>query len=261
MKKNLFVLVSLLLFLSACASAPQNSNRSPNAANDLTVSAAVSLKEAFTEIGQLYTAQTGEKVNFNFGASGALEKQIESGAPADVFASAGEQQMDQLNERSLVDKDSRRDFARNTLQLIVPADSKLKLGSFSDLTKPDVKKIAAGDPKSVPAGQYANEVFRNLNIQQALQPKLVMAEDVRQVLDYVSRGEADAGVVYATDALSAGDKIKVIAAAPNGSHSPILYPIAAVHDTKQKAAAQKFIDLVMSKEGQDILVKHGFAER
>jgi molybdate transport system substrate-binding protein len=227
------------------------------AANGLTVSAAVSLKDAFNEIADLYDKRYDSKIHFNYGASGALQKQIESGAPADVFASAGAKQMDQLAAKDLIVADSRKDFARNSLVLIVPATG-TDLSSFADLASPLVKKVAVGNPKTVPAGQYTEQALNKLKLLPAIQPKLIFAEDVRQVLDYVVRDEVDAGVVYSSDALTARDKIKVVTRAPDDSHDPILYPIAIVKDSKQPEAARKFIDLVLSSEGEAILVKHGF---
>jgi molybdate transport system substrate-binding protein len=253
--RALIILIALLL--AGC----QQRINSPDSsvAGDLTVSAAVSLKEAFSEIGELYEAKTGQKVDFNFGASGALQKQIETGAPVDVFASAGEQQMDQLGEKGLIDAATRRDFTRNTLVLIVPADSRLKIKNLEDLYDPRVRKIAVGNPKTVPAGQYAQEVLPSSGVLDLITPKKIFAEDVRQVLDYVARGEVDAGIVYATDIAKTNDKVKVVENIPGNLHSPILYPIAIVKDSKQKTAAQAFLDIVISAEGQAVLQKYGFA--
>lgn len=247
------ILALLLLSILSCrANGPSSST-----ANELTVSAAVSLKDAFNEIADLNEKRNGTKTHFNYGASGALQKQIESGAPADVFASAGAKQMDDLAAKGFIIPDARKDFARNSLVLIVPTKS-AGVSSFGDLANPAVKKVAVGNPKTVPAGQYTEQTFNRLKLLPQIQPKLIFAEDVRQVLDYVVRDEVEAGVVYASDALSAGDKIKVVARAPDDSHDLILYPIAIVKDSKQQEAARKFIDLVLSSEGQAILVKHGF---
>ena len=250
------IFLSLGLVLLGCGSkGPPLSG--PSSTNDLTVSAAVSLKEAFNEIAQLNDTRTGTKTNFNYGASGALQKQIESGAPADVFASAGAKQMDELVAKGLIVPATRMDFARNSLVLIVPPNGPA-ISSFSDLTSAAVKKVAVGNPKTVPAGQYTDQTLNRLKLLPQIQSKLVFAEDVRQVLDYVVRDEVETGVVYSSDALSAGDKIKVVARAPDDSHDPILYPIAVVKESKQQESAQKFIDLVLSSEGQSILAKHGF---
>lgn len=242
-------LLALLLFLPAC--------REDTSANEIIVSAAASLKEAFNEIAQLNEQRNNVKVHFNFGASGALQRQIEAGAPVDVYASAGAQQMDQLATKELIVSASRTDFARNMLVLVEPANSSA-IASFNDLTKPEVKKIAVGNPKTVPAGQYTAQALNKLHLLPAIQAKLIYAEDVRQVLDYVVRGEVDAGIVYSSDVLSAGAKVKEVVRAPEDSHDPILYPIAILKDSKRKDAARKFIDLVLSSEGQKILAKYGF---
>ena len=249
------ILTLLLVLIPGCRSRGPSPSGAP--ANELTVSAAVSLKDAFNEIAELYEKRTGTKIHFNYGASGALQKQIESGAPADIFASAGAKQMDELASRNLIVPDTRTDFAGNSLVLIIPAKG-LTLSSFSDLSNPSVKKVAVANPKTVPAGQYTEQTLHNLKLLPQLQSKLIFAEDVRQVLDYVAREEVDAGVVYSSDAFSAGSKVKVVALAPNNSHDPIRYPIALVRDSQQKEAARKFIDLVLSTEGQAALVKHGF---
>lgn len=247
--------LSLTAILSCRSNVPAPAGSAT--ANELTISAAVSLKDAFNEIADLNEKRTGTKIHFNYGASGALQKQIESGAPADAFASAGARQMADLAAKGLIIPDTRKDFAGNSLVLIVPAKS-AGISSFSDLANPAVKKVSVGNPKTVPAGQYTEQTFNKLKLLPQIQPKLIFAEDVRQVLDYVVRDEVEAGVVYSSDALSAGDKVKVAARAADDSHDPILYPIAIVKDSKQQEAARKFIDLVLSSEGQAILVKHGF---
>lgn len=242
-------LLTLLLFLPAC--------HEGTAANEIIVSAAVSLKDGLNEIAQLNEQRNNVKVHFNFGASGALQKQIESGAPVDVFASAGAKQMDQLAAKELIVSSSRTDFARNVLVLIEPPNSSA-IASFADLSKPEIKKIAVGNFKTVPAGQYTEQTLNKLQLLPGIRSKLISAEDVRQVLDYVVRGEVDAGIVYSSDVLSAGAKVKEVVRAPEDSHDPVRYPIAIVKDSKHKDAAQKFIELVLSPDGQKILAKYGF---
>jgi molybdate transport system substrate-binding protein len=251
MKKLILFLFALCLF-AGCGRDDSKSTA------PVTVSAAVSLKDAFNEIGRLYRTKTGREVTFNFGSSGALQKQIETGAPADVFAGAGETQMDTLAEKNLIDANSRRDFAGNELVLVVPNDSKIELQDFQGLGGDTIRTIAVGNPKTVPVGQYTDQLFDKLNLKEKLQSKLVLGEDVRQVLEYVSRGETDAGIVYATDAQIAGDKVRVAATASAALHSPIRYPIAIVSDSRQKKPAQDLVDLVLSDEGQKILLKYGF---
>ena len=226
---------------------------------EIIVSAAASLKNAFEELAPIYEKQTGVKPAFNFAASGVLQQQIESGAPADVFASAAQKQMGDLQARGLIDVATRKDFTGNSLVLIIPADSKLKISAFADLARPEFARIAIGNPKTVPAGQYAEESLKNLNLWDKLQPRFIMAENVRQVLDYVSRGEVDAGLVYSSDAAVAGNKISIVSQAPKRTHQEIIYPVAVVKDSKNSDAAKKFVDLLLGDTGKKILAKYGFA--
>ena len=253
------LLCALLIFVSiACRN--NTIDQTPDTgrdADEIMVSAAVSLKDAFQEIGRLYETRSRRKVAFNFGASGALQKQIEAGAPSDVFASAGSRQMDELVARNLIEIASRRDFARNSLVLIVPHDSQSNITAFDGLAA--AERIAIGNPRTVPAGQYTEQLLKNTNLWPRLEAKFVLAEDVRQVLDYVARVEADAGIIYRTDARIGADRVRMVATAEEGSHDPILYPIAVIKESSQKNAAQEFINLVLSAEGRSILARHGFA--
>lgn len=246
----------LMLLMSVSLSA--NSGPSTPRPEEILVSAAPSLKNVFTEIGTLFEKQSGTRVRFNFAASGLLQKQIEAGAPVDVYASASEKQMEALQARGLILNNTRRDFAGNSLILIVPVKSKLRLRAFNDISRAEVSRLAIGNPKTVPAGQYAREALIHLKLWDKLQPRCVLAENVRQVMDYVVRGEVDAGLVYASDASVASNKISIIAQAPEGSHSSIVYPIAVVRDSKAQTNSRRFIDLTLSKTGQAILKKHGF---
>lgn len=251
-----FVLLILALAIGFSSCGPRNNSGGEN--KTIVVSAAVSVENAFAEIAKIYTARTGARVNFSFGASGNLEKQIEAGAPVDVFASAGEKEMDQLQARSLVEPGTRADFAGNALVLVVPAGSKLRLDSFQDLAGRQVKRIAMGNPKTVPAGFYARQALQDLHLWPALEPRLIFSEDVRQALDYVMRGEVDAGIVYATDVAIAGGKVRQVAESPAGTYGPIRYPIAAIKGCAHPAAANQFIKLVLSPEGQKVLASYGF---
>jgi molybdate transport system substrate-binding protein len=245
----------LLIIAGASAFSPIVSAQSKG---EILVSAAISLKNAFEELGALYEKQTGILVRFNMGASGLLQKQIESGAPVDVFASAADKQMDALQSQGLILQETRRNFAKNSLVLITPQDSKLRLRSFSDLSRSGLEKLAIGNPKTVPAGQYAEEALRNLKLWDNLQSRLIYGENVRQVMDYVARGEVDAGLVYSSDLSIAREGISIVAQAPKGSHASIKYPIAVVQGTANRQAARRFIDLALSSAGQSILKKHGF---
>jgi molybdate transport system substrate-binding protein len=224
---------------------------------DMTVSAAISLKNAFEEIGKLYESRDNVKVLLNFGASGDLAKQIEGGAPVDVFASAAQKDMDMLEGNGLLSQGTRVNFAGNSVVLIVP-EKGTPLKGFEDLNAAAVKKIAVGNPKTVPAGRYAAEVLDYYKLAGVIKDKLVFTENVRQALDYVARGEVDAGIVYATDAAVSARDVKLISTAPEASHKPVIYPIAVVKGTKSETSAKAFISLVLSPEGQKILQKFGF---
>ncbi len=250
LRRLCFITVFLCLAVPLIAFA-----RSPK---DITVSAAISLKNAFEEMGRLYEPKYGTKYVFNFGASGDLLKQIAGGAPVDVFASAAQKDMDDAERRGLIVPGTRADFAANGVVLIAPAGAKSSLKSFEGLRAAEIKKIAVGNPKSVPVGRYAEEVFSFYQMLPSIKNKFIYAENVRQVLDYVVRDEVDAGVVYATDAAARSKEIKIIATAPEASHKPVVYPIAVVKGTKSEADARAFIALVLSPEGKKILQKYGF---
>jgi molybdate transport system substrate-binding protein len=250
-------LAAILLLLTIPAMTAANCFAAKNG-EEILVSAAISLKDAFEEIGKVFETQTGIRVRFNLGPSGLLQRQIEAGAPVDVFASAGEKQMDELQSKGLIIGETRRNLAGNALALVIPNGSKIPLHSFENLIRPDVTRVAIGNPKTVPAGQYAQQTLKNLHVWDNLESRLVLAENVRQVLDYIERGEVDAGIVYASDLAGAHGKVDVAAYAPEGSHSPILYPIAVVKEAGNKNGAQRFIDLTLSIAGQAVLKKHGF---
>ena len=224
---------------------------------DLTVSAAISLKDALDEIARLYHIENpGVVIHLNLGASGTLQQQIEQGAPVDIFISASPAQMDGLVSHNLVLSDTRKDLVRNTVVLIAPKD-RAGVRNFQDLAGSSVKVIAIGDPRSVPAGKYAQEVLAHFGLFDALKPKFVFAKDVRQVLTYVETGNADAGIVYATDA-RASTRVSVVATAPEDSHAPVVYPVAVVAGSKNAQAARKLIDFLLGPGCADVFRKLGF---
>ena len=180
-------------------------------AQEMTLSVAVSLKEAVEDLGKSFAAaRPGVILRYNFGASGTLQKQIEAGAPIDLFLSAAVSQMDDLEKKSLIVAGSRRAFARNVLTVIMPGDSKVDIAKATDLLDRRVSRIVIGNPKTVPAGQYAEECLRTLGLWERLLPKLVFSENVRQALDYVARGEVDAGFVYTTDLAARAAGVPVV---------------------------------------------------
>jgi molybdate transport system substrate-binding protein len=229
----------------------------PPDAQTVSVSAAISLKESMQEIARQYHADTGQDVKLNFGASGTLAAQIKQGAPVDLFISAARDQVAALVAAGIADGDTSRNIAGNRLVLIVPKDSTNLPSKFEDLTDARFAHIVIGEPKIVPAGHYAMETFKNLGIDQKISQKLVMGQDVRQVLAYVVRGDADAGVVYATDAAAAGGSVKLAATADDSSHDPIVYP-AVVINAGNRQAAQEFLTFLTSPKAQAILGAHGF---
>ena len=227
------------------------------AAADLTVSAAASLTNAFRELGTAFEAQNpGTRVAFNFAASGALLQQIAKGAPVDVFASADQETMDEAQKQALIDPASRIDFVRNTLVVIAPTDSKLVATSLADLRSERFAKIAIGQPASVPVGRYTKSVLEQAGLWTVVEPKMIGAQSVRQALDYVARGEVDAGFVYATDAAIMTDRVRVLFAAP--TPAPILYPIATLKGSTDAAAAKKFVQFIASPASQGVLARYGF---
>lgn len=242
------LLTAALLLTSAAASTAE-----------LTVSAASSLTNAFREIAQGYERQyPGSQVALNFGASGALLQQIAKGAPADVFASADEETMDRAQQQNLVRAADRHDFVRNTLVVIVPADATVPLKRLDDLRQPGVQRVAIGNPASVPAGRYTRLALEAAGLAPALAAKTVNTQSVRQSLDYVARGEVDAGFVYATDAALMKDKVKVAFAVP--LDVPISYPIARVAGTAHAAEAARFVAYVLSPAAQAVLARFGFRQ-
>jgi molybdate transport system substrate-binding protein len=223
----------------------------------LTVSVAASLQDAMQRLGPAFEqAHPGTKVSFNFGGSGTLEQQIVHGAPADVFLSAASKQMDDLAAKGLILNDTRRDLLRNQVVLIAGPDHP-GLHSFADLAQPVVKLIALGDPGTVPAGEYGRQVLESLGLWQAIQGKLVLAKDVRQVLTYVETGNADAGIVYATDARLSG-KVRVVATAPKSSHAPVVYPVAVLKDSRNTAAARTFVHFLEGERARQVFANLGF---
>ena len=222
----------------------------------LTLSVAASLTETIGEIETQYRQDHAE-IDFrnNFDGSGTLAREIEQGAPVDVFLSAAAGPMDELQAKGLIEAGTRHDLLRNTLVLIAPRGSGLQ--GFAGLTDKSVRQIALGDPGSVPAGQYGKETLTALKLYERVKGKIVLAKDVRQVLTYVETGNADAGLVYATDAQNDA-RVRIVATAPEETHEPIVYPVAVVGAGRESGAAQQFVEYLKSPAAAAIFVKHGF---
>jgi molybdate transport system substrate-binding protein len=228
-------------------------------AQDMTLSVAVSLKDVTEELGRTFmAAHPGVTLRYNFGASGDLQKQIEAGAPIDVFLSAAQRQMNELEKQGLIVAASRRAFARNLLTVIKPSDSKVDIARAADLLEARVGRVAIGNPRTVPAGQYAEESLRALGLWERLQPKLVFAENVRQVLDYVARGEVEAGFVYTTDAATRAQGVKETFRPSEDSYRPVVYPGAVVTASRQPTLGRAFLDLLGGAQGRAVLTRFGF---
>lgn len=224
---------------------------------DLTISAAASLKESMADVETLFEEKyPNVKLTFNFGSSGSLQQQIEQGAPADVFISAGQSQMKALKDASLMVDDTCKDLVKNQLVLVGPSNTSIT--SLNDLTKDSVSKIAVGEPSSVPAGKYADEVLKNSKIYDSVSSKLVFAKDVKEVLAWSASGNADVGFVYLSDAKSS-DSTKIIETISDDLHSPITYPIGVIKSTTHLDDAKAFVDFLYTDSAKSVFEKYGYS--
>ncbi len=267
MKKLLFISILIAIVVVSVGSCSagwfdflggDSSNADLNG-QEVNLAAAASLKNAFDEklIPMFEEKYPGVKVTPTYASSGDLQTQIENGLEADVFMSAANKQMNALADEGLVDNETNLQFLENKVVLIVPADSDSNISSFDDLK--DVKgNIAIGDPESVPAGQYAQEVLNNTGLWDTVEPKLSLGTDVTAVLNQVAQGSADCGIVYATDAKSTDD-VKVVCEAPEDAlKTPVIYPVAALKNSTDSDATQAFLDFLQTQEAKDVFVEYGF---
>lgn len=259
--KNIATILTLSLITSlgivGCNSSDtKNKESESQEAVELNISAAASLKEAMAKIEEEYK-KVNENVTLvvNYGASGSLQQQIEQGAPCDVFISAGQKQMKALDEAGLLLDGTYKDLLENDLVLIAPKDS--DVSNLDDLITNKVKHIAVGEPSSVPAGKYADEVLTNLDLKDKITDKLVFAKDVKEVLAWTQSGNAEVGFVYYSDTINS-DSIKIVETTPSTSHSAIIYPIAVIKESKKPEAAKEFEDFLLSTDGQAILKDFGY---
>ncbi|WNR46208.1 molybdate ABC transporter substrate-binding protein [Paenibacillus roseipurpureus] len=246
-----FVLAALVI--TGCAKAETSAEKI-----ELTISAAASLTDALKEIQTNYENKNKSiKINFNFGASGALQQQIEQGAPADLFFSAATKNMKALVDKQLIDSAQQKNLLVNELVAVVPADGKVSVQKAEDLNNDAIKHLAVGEPQTVPAGSYAKEALTNVKLWDTLQAKIVQGKDVRQVLTYVESGNAEAGFVYKTDALTS-KSVKVAFSVDPKTYTPIQYPAGIVKATKHSKETLDFFTYLQSKDAQDVFVKYGF---
>ncbi|NLB54515.1 MAG: molybdate ABC transporter substrate-binding protein [Lentisphaerae bacterium] len=261
----LFVAVFSVSVLAGCGGETQETENTPNEnaqqselSGELLISAAASMKESMAEVETMFNeANPDVELTFNFGSSGSLQQQIEQGAPADVFVSAGKKQMQALVDKDLIAEGTYEEILQNEVVLIVPAD-KTDITTFDDLTTDKVVKLALGEFNSVPVGQYSKEILDSLELSAAVADKSVYAKDVKEVLSWVSTGNADAGMVYATDAKTVADKVKVVVTAPADAYSPAVYPVGIVKATENRELADAFIDFIKTDDVKDVFVKYGF---
>ena len=264
-KKNvLFTLITLMLsiLIIGCGTQKDGTTTEVTATKaaepsvELNISAAASLKEAMGEIQTEYQkVKPNITLTVNFGSSGSLQQQIEQGAPCDLFISAGQSQMKALDEKSLLLENTKKDLVKNDLVLVGPKDT--NISGLSDLSTDKVKKIAVGEPKSVPAGKYADEVLQNLGIKDAISSKLVFAKDVKEVLAWSTSGNTEVGFVYKSDALSS-NSAKIIETVPEDKHSPIKYPVGVIKASKNPDEAKAFEDFLFTDTCKKIFEKYGY---
>lgn len=252
LRKEQFVLLFLVPLLNLLSGGCCHNSR-----RELIVSAAMSLRDCFEEIGRFFEKDhKGVKVLFNFGPAGALRMQIEAGASTDVFASAGKKDMDLLAKRGLILESTRHEFAENVAVLIAPISSPIK--SFMDLKKQTIKRFSMTNPQISPIGQYAMETLVKQGIWDELKGKIVYADNVKQVIDYVARKEVDAGIVFKTDAILRSKEVKIVAEAPPKTYTRPLYSIAVLKNAEEPQLGKEFISIVLSTRGQELLKKYGF---
>lgn len=259
--QTLGLVAALLLTAPLISSCGQSQTAAPESERarpvSLTISAASSLKDVMEEIKGLYTDENPHvTITNNFGSSGSLQQQIEQGAPADLFFSAATKQMDALQEKGLIAEDTYTRLLENKVALVVPKDSEL-VKDFTDLTKDDVRQIALGEPKSVPVGQYSQEVLAALGLQDSVKGKSVYGKDAKEVLTWVATGNADAGMVYLTDAKASKD-VKVVAMAPDSTHTPVVYPAAVIKGSTNAEAAKAFLAFLSGGKAKAVFEKYGF---
>src|ERR1700734_41183 len=251
------LVTSLLAFLIAALVGISTRRTAAQTTNEVTVSAAISLKDSLDEIGKLYEkAHPGAKISFNYAGSGTLQRQIEQGAPVDIFFSAAEKQMDDLQATGLVDAAKRRNIVGKQLVLMAPV-SNTTIHNFQDLSNPATKIVALGEPATVPAGMYARQTLEHLGLLASVEKKIVLAKDVRAVLTYVETGNADTGLVYQTDAQGSA-KVRIVSVAPADSHEPIIYPAAIMKAAKNPSAAASFLAFLSSSAAREVFAKYGF---
>ena len=265
----MITLLFLLMFAVACSN-QQNTDQSSDTKKtetetvteskenvELTISAAASLKDTMDVIQSTYQEEHPEvTLKFNFGGSGSLQQQISQGAPADLFFSAAEDKFDVLVEDDSIAKEDGVDLLGNSLVLVVPKENQ-SIKGFEDLAKAEIDKISIGTPETVPAGKYAKESLKKTDLWKDVESKVVYAKDVRQVLSYVETGNVAAGIVYKTDAM-VSDKVNIVATADPETHTPIIYPVGIIKDSKNYEEAKDFYSYLQNNDALKVFQEYGF---
>lgn len=249
LQKSCFVFLPSLFLLFITAS--------PAHADEILVSAAASLTDVLKEIAGAYQSKAKHTVKFNFGPSSGLARQIEEGAPADIFFSADLPQMDALDKNGRLEPGTRKNLLSNQLVIIVPADSKLAVASAKDLLKSQVTRIALAEPNSVPVGVYSSKYLADEGLWNQLKPKIVPVQDVRATLAAVESANVEAGFVYKTDA-AVSNRVKIAYEIPLEKGPKIIYPLAIVKDSRKKEAARDFMNYVSSAAATNTFRRYGF---
>jgi molybdate transport system substrate-binding protein len=256
-QKSRWLWVGIVFLITVAGLAAFAQQSPPATPAPVTVSAAISLKDVLDQLGREYERDNpGAKVTFNYAGSGTLQHQIEQGAPVDIYFSAAQKQMDALQSAGLILADTRKNIVANDLVLIAPSNTD-NIHTFQDLAKSVVKTVALGEPATVPAGMYAQQTLEHLGLWTDVQKKAVYAKDVRQVVTFVASGNADAGLVYRTDAQTS-PKIRTIFTAPPNSHDPIVYPAAVLKNSKEPDAAKAFLGFLETPHALEIFKTYGF---
>lgn len=256
------LLIGTVLFSFGCTK--NNTSEQPHVKEDepveLLVSAAASLTDALQDIKTSFEkTYSNITITYNFGSSGKLAQMISQGAPSDVFLSASEHDMDTLQENDLIIFSTRKPFIQNELVLITNKDNELDIHSFEDIRPETIQHFSIGEPESVPVGRYTKETLEHLNLWTPLQNNFVFGSDVRQVLTHVELGNAEIGIVYASDA-TISSKVKVLATADTSWHHPISYPGAVVSVSNHRREAKQFLDFLATEESIETLQQYGFQE-
>ncbi|MDG2989477.1 molybdate ABC transporter substrate-binding protein [Candidatus Synechococcus calcipolaris G9] len=242
-----------LVWIVGCTRTP------PIASTELTVSSAIALTEPLEALKPIYQENHNPiNITYNFGASGLLRQQIEQGADVDVFISASQKDMDDLANQNLLVSNTRANIVENRIVLVIPKKANsIRITGMEDLTKPEVNRVAIGNPATVPMGRYSEEIFKNLDLMDAVQSKLIFGENIRQVLSYVETGNVDAGLVWVTDA-NTTDQVTIVESISETLHSPAIYPAAVVAQTSHLESATAYVQFLRNEQAKKIFTEYGF---